>query len=61
VPPLVRRYLKTSVVFLALGLLLGAWIVVGEVVLSAASASSLARPCSSSTCGRGSACRPPAR
>lgn len=32
-PPLVRRYVKTSFVFLALGLLLGAWILVGEFVL----------------------------
>ena len=31
-PPLVRRYVKTSFVFLALGLLLGGWIVVGEFV-----------------------------
>lgn len=28
--PLVRRYVKTSFVFLALGLLLGGWIIVGE-------------------------------
>jgi heme/copper-type cytochrome/quinol oxidase subunit 1 len=33
VPPLVRRYIKTSFVFLALGLLVGAWILVGEFVL----------------------------
>ena len=32
-PPLVRRYIKTSFVFLALGLLLGGWITVGEFVL----------------------------
>ena len=32
-PPLVRRYLKTSFVFLAAGLLLGAWIIVGEFLL----------------------------
>lgn len=32
-PPLVRRYVKTSFVFLALGLLLGGWIIVGEFVL----------------------------
>jgi cbb3-type cytochrome oxidase subunit 1 len=32
VPPLVRRYIKTSFVFLALGLLLGGWIVVAEFV-----------------------------
>ena len=32
-PPLVRRYIKTSFVFLAAGLLLGAWIVVGQFVL----------------------------
>jgi cbb3-type cytochrome oxidase subunit 1 len=31
--PLVRRYIKTSFVFLALGLLLGGWISVGEFVL----------------------------
>ena len=31
--PLVRRYVKTSFVFLALGLLLGGWIIVGEFVL----------------------------
>jgi hypothetical protein len=31
--PLVRRYIKTSFVFLALGLLLGGWIIVGEFVL----------------------------
>jgi hypothetical protein len=34
-PPLVRRYIKTSFVFLVLGLLLGGWIVVGEFVLGA--------------------------
>jgi cbb3-type cytochrome oxidase subunit 1 len=28
--PLVRRYVKTSFVFLAVGLLLGGWIVIGE-------------------------------
>jgi cbb3-type cytochrome oxidase subunit 1 len=33
VPPLVRRYVKTSFVFLTLGLLLGGWIIVGEFVL----------------------------
>jgi cbb3-type cytochrome oxidase subunit 1 len=33
VPPLVQRYIKTSFVFLALGLLLGGWIIVGEFVL----------------------------
>ena len=32
-PPLVRRYVKTSFAFLAAGLLLGAWIIVGEFVL----------------------------
>jgi len=32
-PPLVRRYVKTSFVFLVLGLLLGGWILVGEFVL----------------------------
>ena len=32
-PPLVRRYIKTSFVFLAAGLVLGAWIVGGEFVL----------------------------
>ena len=32
-PPLVRRYVKTSFVFLTLGLLLGGWIIVGEFVL----------------------------
>jgi cbb3-type cytochrome oxidase subunit 1 len=31
--PLVRRYVKTSFVFLALGLLLGGWISVGEFLL----------------------------
>lgn len=31
--PLVRRYVKTSFVFLALGLVLGGWIIVGELVL----------------------------
>jgi cbb3-type cytochrome oxidase subunit 1 len=35
VPPLVRRYIKTSLVFLIMGLLLGGWIVVGEFVLGA--------------------------
>jgi cbb3-type cytochrome oxidase subunit 1 len=35
VPPLVRRYIKTSFVFLALGLLLGGWIIVGEFLLGA--------------------------
>ena len=34
-PPLVRRYIKTSFVFLALGLLLGAWILVGQFVFGA--------------------------
>jgi cbb3-type cytochrome oxidase subunit 1 len=33
--PLVRRYIKTSFVFLTLGLLLGGWISVGEFVLGA--------------------------
>src|SRR5262245_4506734 len=32
-PPLVRRYVKTSFVFLAWGLLLGGWIIVGEFLL----------------------------
>ena len=31
--PLVRRYVKTSFVFLVAGLLLGGWIVVGEFVM----------------------------
>ena len=31
--PLVRRYIKTSFVFLALGLLLGGWMIVSEFVL----------------------------
>ena len=31
--PLVRRYVKTSFVFLVIGLLLGGWIIVGEFVL----------------------------
>lgn len=31
--PLVRRYIKTSFVFLALGLLLGGWIVVAEFLV----------------------------
>jgi heme/copper-type cytochrome/quinol oxidase subunit 1 len=35
VPPLVRRYIKTSFVFLVAGLLLGGWIIVGEFVLGA--------------------------
>jgi cbb3-type cytochrome oxidase subunit 1 len=30
--PLVRRYIKTSFVFLLTGLLLGGWIIVGELV-----------------------------
>lgn len=34
-PPLVRRYVKTSFVFLVLGLLLGGWISVREFVLGA--------------------------
>jgi cbb3-type cytochrome oxidase subunit 1 len=33
VTPLVRRYIKTSFVFLLAGLLLGAWIIVGEFVI----------------------------
>jgi cbb3-type cytochrome oxidase subunit 1 len=33
VTPLVRRYIKTSFMFLALGLLLGGWIIVGEFLL----------------------------
>jgi cbb3-type cytochrome oxidase subunit 1 len=33
VTPLVRRYVKTSFVFLALGLVLGGWIVVSQFVL----------------------------
>jgi cbb3-type cytochrome oxidase subunit 1 len=33
VTPLVRRYIKTSFVFLLAGLLLGAWIIVGEFVV----------------------------
>ena len=32
-PPLVRRYVKTSFVFLTCGLLLGGWIIVGEFLL----------------------------
>jgi hypothetical protein len=35
VPPLIRRYIKTSFVFLVAGLLLGGWIIVGEFVLDA--------------------------
>src|SRR3972149_2470697 len=35
VPPLVRRYIKTSFVFLVAGLLLGGWILVSEFVLGA--------------------------
>jgi cbb3-type cytochrome oxidase subunit 1 len=35
VPPLVRRYVKTSFVFLVLGLLLGGWIIVAQFVLRA--------------------------
>jgi cbb3-type cytochrome oxidase subunit 1 len=35
VPPLVRRYIKTSFAFLGLGLLLGGWIIVAEFVLGA--------------------------
>ena len=31
--PLVRRYIKTSFVFLVAGLLLGGWIIVGEFML----------------------------
>src|SRR5262245_18640902 len=31
--PLVRRYIKTSFVFLVAGLLVGGWIIVGEFVL----------------------------
>jgi cbb3-type cytochrome oxidase subunit 1 len=34
-PPLVRRYIKTSFVFLALGLLLGGWLIAGEFALGA--------------------------
>ena len=34
-PPLVRRYVKTSFVFLVLGLLLGGWISVRQFVLGA--------------------------
>jgi heme/copper-type cytochrome/quinol oxidase subunit 1 len=33
VTPLVRRYIKTSFVFLLAGLLLGAWIIIGEFVI----------------------------
>ena len=33
--PLVRRYIKTSFVFLAWGLAVGGWIIVGEFVLGA--------------------------
>ena len=33
-PPLVRRYVKTSFVFLALGLLIGGYLVLGEFVLN---------------------------
>ena len=33
-PPLVRRYVKTSFVFLALGLLIGGYITVGEFVVN---------------------------
>jgi cbb3-type cytochrome oxidase subunit 1 len=33
VTPLVRRYVKTSFVFLAAGVLLGAWIIVSEFLL----------------------------
>jgi heme/copper-type cytochrome/quinol oxidase subunit 1 len=34
-PPLIRRYIKTSFVFLLAGLLLGAWIIVGQFILGA--------------------------
>jgi heme/copper-type cytochrome/quinol oxidase subunit 1 len=33
VPPLIRRYIKTSFVFLVAGLLVGAYILIGEFVL----------------------------
>jgi heme/copper-type cytochrome/quinol oxidase subunit 1 len=35
VPPLIRRYIKTSFAFLIAGLLLGGWILVTEFVLGA--------------------------
>jgi len=35
VPPLIRRYIKTSFVFLVAGLLLGGWIVVADFVAGA--------------------------
>jgi cbb3-type cytochrome oxidase subunit 1 len=34
-PPLIRRYIKTSLVFLVAGLLLGAYIIVGQFVYGA--------------------------
>jgi hypothetical protein len=34
-PPLVRRYVKTSFVFLVVGLLLGAYITVGQFLVNA--------------------------
>ncbi len=34
-PPLVRRYIKTAFAFLVVGLVLGAWIIVGEFVVGA--------------------------
>ena len=34
-PPLVRRYIKTSFVFLLTGLMLGSWIIVGQFVFGA--------------------------
>jgi cbb3-type cytochrome oxidase subunit 1 len=35
VPPLIRRYVKTSFVFLLIGLVLGGWITVSQFVLGA--------------------------
>jgi heme/copper-type cytochrome/quinol oxidase subunit 1 len=34
-PPLIRRYIKTSFVFLLAGLFLGAWVIVGQFVFGA--------------------------
>ena len=47
--PLVRRYIKTSFVFLLAGLLLGAWIIVAEFVAGHYPPGSSSRPMSISS------------
>jgi hypothetical protein len=49
VPPLIRRYIKTSFAFLIAGLVLGGWILVAEFVLGVYPLASPSPPTSTSS------------